>query len=142
MLSKGQELRRNVVEFLTLEGRIPQDHLLREMDGAVDFMHLYDFVDIGELYTKDHGRPSIDPVVLCKIVLIQHLYGIPSLRRTLAGIDMNMAYRWFLGYGVNEETPHFSTVSSVYRGNSGADIPVDSMGSKSCSGIDAWGSVH
>lgn len=45
MLSKGQELRRNVVEFLTLEDRIPQDHLLREIDGTVDFMHLYDFVD-------------------------------------------------------------------------------------------------
>ncbi len=44
MLKKGRELRRNVVEFLTLEDRIPQDHLLRKIDGAVDFMHLYDFV--------------------------------------------------------------------------------------------------
>ena len=115
MLNKGQELRRNVVEFLTLEDRIPQDHLLRKIDGAVDFMHLYDFVDIGKLYSEDQGRPSIDPVVLFKIVLIQHLYGIPSLRRTLAEIDMNMAYRWFLGYSINEEIPHFSTVSYNFR---------------------------
>ena len=72
-------------------------------------------MDIGELYSEDQGRPSVDPVVLFKIVLIQHLYGIPSLRRTLAEIDMNMAYRWFLGYSVNEEIPHFSTVSYNFR---------------------------
>lgn len=59
MLNKGQELRRNVVEFLTLEDRIPQDHLLRKIDGAVDFMHLYDLADIGALYSKAEGRPSV-----------------------------------------------------------------------------------
>ena len=115
MLNKVQELRRNVVEFLALEDRVPKDHLLRKIDGAVDFMHLYDFVDIGSLYSTEQGRPSVDPVVLFKIVLIQHLYGIPSLRRTLAEIDMNMAYRWFLGYSVNEEIPHFSTISYKFR---------------------------
>ena len=110
MLSKGQELRRNVVEFLTIGDRIPRDHLLRKIDGAIDFGHLYDFVDLKDLCSEEKGRPSVDPVVLFKIVLLQHLYGIPSLRRTLAEIDMNMAYRWFLGYSLNDELPHFSTV--------------------------------
>lgn len=62
MLSKGQELRRNVVEFLTLEDRIPRDHLLRKIDGAIDFGHLYDFVDMKSLYSEGEGRPSIDPM--------------------------------------------------------------------------------
>ena len=115
MLSKGQELRRNVVEFLTIGDRIPRDHLLRKIDGAIDFGHLYDFVDLKDLFSEEKGRPSVDPVVLFKIVLIQHLYGIPSLRRTLAEIDMNMAYRWFLGYSLNDELPHFSTVSYNFR---------------------------
>ena len=115
MLSKGQELRRNVVEFLTIEDRIPRDHLLRKIDGAIDFGHIYDFVDLKSLYSEQQGRPSVDPVVLFKIVLLQHLYGIASLRRTLAEIDMNMAYRWFLGYSLNDELPHFSTVSYNFR---------------------------
>jgi hypothetical protein len=55
------------------------------------------------------------PFVLFKIVLIQHLYGIPSLRRTMQEINMNIAYRWFLGYTLNEELPHFSTVSYNFK---------------------------
>jgi transposase len=108
-----ERLRRDVVEFINTEERIPQDHLLRKMDSAVDFTHLYDFVE--GLYCADNGRPGVDPVVLFKIVMIQHLYGIPSLRRTVQEIDMNMAYRWFLGYTLNEALPHFSTVSLNFR---------------------------
>ena len=70
---------------------MPADHLLRKVDAAIDFNHLYDFV--GQLYSKDNGRPSVDPVVLFKIVLIQHLFGIPSLRRTMVEIQVNVAYR-------------------------------------------------
>ena len=47
-------------------------------------------------------------VVLFKMVLIQHLYGLPSLRRTAEEVNLNVAYRWFLGYTLQEETPHFS----------------------------------
>ena len=67
------------------------------------------------LYCRDNGRPSIDPVVLFKVVLIQHLYGLPSLRRTAEEVSLNVAYRWFLGYTLQEETPHFSTVSYNFR---------------------------
>ena len=70
---------------------------------------------VGDLYCKDNGRPSIDPVVLFKIVLIQHIYGIRSLRRTLEEVGMNMAYRWFIGYPLNEQVPHFSTVSYNFK---------------------------
>ena len=70
---------------------------------------------VGDLYCKDNGRPSIDPVVLFKIVLIQHIYGIRSLRRTLEEVGMNMAYRWFISYPLNEQVPHFSTVSYNFK---------------------------
>ena len=69
----------------------------------------------GALYCEDNGRPSVDPVVLFKMVLIQHLYGLPSLRRTAEEVSLNIAYRWFLGYSLQEETPHFSTVSYNFR---------------------------
>ena len=54
-------------------------------------------------------------MVLFKIVLIQHIYGISSLRRTLEEVSMNLAYRWFIGYPLNEAVPHFSTVSYNFK---------------------------
>ena len=77
MLTKNIE-NRNQVEFVSLEQTVPQDHLLRQIDAAIDFNKVYEFVE--DLCCKDNGRPSIDPVVLFKIVLIQHIYGIRSLR--------------------------------------------------------------
>jgi transposase len=108
-----EKLRRDAVEFVNTDLLVPQNHLLRKIDSTVDFCHIYDFVE--DLYCEDNGRPSVDPVVLFKIVLIQHLYGIPSLRRTMQEINMNIAYRWFLGYTLNEELPHFSTVSYNFK---------------------------
>lgn len=108
-----EKLRREVVEFINTDERVPKEHLLRKIDAAVDFCNIYDFVE--DLYCANNGRPSVDPVVLFKIVLIQHLYGIRSLRQTLQDIDMNIAYRWFLGYTLNEGLPHFSTVSYNFK---------------------------
>lgn len=112
MLVKKVE-NRNIIEFVSLEEMVPQEHLLRKIDAAIDFSRIYEFVE--GLYCEDNGRPSIDPVVLFKIVLIQHIYGIPSLRRTLEDVKMNLAYRWFIGYPLNETVPHFSTVSYNFK---------------------------
>ena len=108
MLEKKERMREQV-EIICMDERVPQDYLLRKIDRAVDFTKIYDLVE--DLYCKDNGRPSVDPVVLFKIVLIQHLYGIPSLRQTVREIDLNIGYRWFLGYRLSEEIPHFATVS-------------------------------
>ena len=97
MLETGQ-MNRDSVEMVNIDMLVPKDHLLRRIDAAIDFTKIYEFVK--DLYSEDTGRPSVDPVVLFKIVLIQHIYGIPSLRRTLEDIRMNLAYRWFLGYGI------------------------------------------
>ena len=78
MLKKWQN-ERDQVEMVWLEDLVPKGHLLRQIDAAVDFGKIYGIVD--ELYSEDTGRPSVDPVVLVKMVLLQHLYGLPSLRR-------------------------------------------------------------
>ena len=52
--------------------------------------------------------------MLIKMVLIQHLFGIPSLRQTYREIQVNVAYRWFLGYGLLDNIPHFATVSYAF----------------------------
>ncbi len=80
--------RTSQLELFSVEEFVPQDHLLRKIDAAVDFTHIYDFVE--DLYCKDNGRPGIDPVVLFKMVLIQHLYGIPSLRKTAEEVRANV----------------------------------------------------
>jgi transposase len=112
MLVKNAE-NRGQLEFVSLETMVPQDHLLRKIEAAIDFKKIYEFVE--GLYCEDNGRPSIDPVALFKIVLIQHIYGIPSLRRTLEEVSMNLAYRWFIGYPLTEAVPHFSTVSYNFK---------------------------
>lgn len=101
------------VEFICLEDFVPRDHLLRKIEKAVDFTHIYSFVE--DLYCTNNGRPSVDPVVLIKMVLIQHLFAIPSLRKLVEEVSMNCAYRWFLGYKLSEQMPHFTTVSYNFK---------------------------
>lgn len=100
---------RGQIEILSLEALVREDHLVRKIESAIDFRRIYEIVE--GLYCPDNGRPGVDPVVLFKIVFLQHLFGIPSLRQTLREIQDNTAYRWFIGYGLNEQTPHFATVS-------------------------------
>ncbi|EDK35547.1 Predicted transposase [Clostridium kluyveri DSM 555] len=79
MLAKrGKEIRTQV-ELNSLEDLVPKDHLLRKIDKAINFDYIYD--EVAELYSN-FGRPSIDPVVLIKIVLIQYIFRIPSMRQT------------------------------------------------------------
>jgi transposase len=112
LLNKNEE-NRQALEIVSIDGIVPREHLLRKIDAAVNFGRIYELVE--DLYCPDNGRPSIDPVVLFKIVLIQHLYGIRSLRQTAAEVEMNIAYRWFIGYPINKSVPHFATISYNFR---------------------------
>ena len=117
---KREEEQRHAVEMLCTDMVVPKDHLLRKIDKAVDFKYIYTLVE--DLYSPDNGRPSVDPVVLFKIVLIQHLFGIRSLRQAVREIELNIGYRWFLGYTLCEPIPHFATVSYAFRQRFGSDI--------------------
>ncbi len=80
MMERGKN-ERGVIEIVDMESLVPTGHLLREVEAAVDFEKLYEIVE--PLYSEEEGRRSIDPVVLFKIVLLQHLDGNASLRGTL-----------------------------------------------------------
>ena len=97
MLNKEKEDRYQI-EFYCIDDLVLKNHLLRKIEKAVDFKKIYALTD--ELHCKDNGRPNVDSIVLFKMVLIQHLYGLNSLRRTHEEIQMNIAYRWFLGYSL------------------------------------------
>lgn len=98
--------------IVDIDALVPKDHLLRKIEKVMDYEWLYERLD--PYYCHDNGRPGTDPVVLIKMVLIQHLFGIPSLRQTYRDIQVNVAYRWFLGYSLLDEIPHFATVSYAF----------------------------
>jgi len=91
MLTKNQLNNRGQIQFLSIDDLVPQDHILRDIDRSIDFTFIYDSVK--ELYCYDNGRPSIDPVVLFKIILTQFLFGIRSMRQTIKEIEVNMMHR-------------------------------------------------
>lgn len=66
------------------------------------------------MYRKDNGRPGTKPVVLFKIAMIRHSYVLTSLRRTAEVVNLNVAYRWFIGYSLSEKTPYFTTLSNNF----------------------------
>jgi len=69
---------------------------------------------VEDKYSQTTGRPSIDPVSLIKIPLIQYLYGIPRMRKTIKEIEVNVAYRWFIGIDLRDPVPHFTTFGKNY----------------------------
>lgn len=102
----------NELQIVNMDDIVPRDHLLRIIDKAIDWNFIYDLVE--DKYCLDNGRPSIDPVVLIKIALIQYLYGIKSMRQTIKDIEVNIAYRWFLRLSLYDDVPHFSTFGKNY----------------------------
>lgn len=107
------EDKKTQVQMISIDGLVPEDHLLRKIDKYIDFTFIYGLVE--DRYSSDKGRPSIDPVTLIKIPIIQYLYGIKSMRQTIKEIEVNMAYRWFLGLDFYDKVPHFSTFGKNYK---------------------------
>lgn len=109
---KRSESKQMKMSFVTLEELMPQEHFLRDLDKFVDFDFIYD--NVADLYSNT-GRPSIDPVVMIKMLLIGYIYGIDSERKLEQEITVNIAYRWFLGIDFDERVPDHSTISQLRR---------------------------
>ena len=114
MITKNDSCdKKTQIQMISLDQLVPEDHVLRKIDRYIDFSFIYDLVE--EKYSTETGRPSIDPVVLIKIAIIQFMFGIKSMRQTIKEIEVNVAYRWFLGLGFNDKVPHFSTFGKNYK---------------------------
>ena len=112
MMTQNADKKREQIQLFCMDDMVPQNHLLRMIDKAIDWNFIYDLVQ--EKYSHDNGRPSLDPVMLIKIPFIQYLYGIRSMRQTITEIEVNVAYRWFLGLDMLDKVPHFSTFGKNY----------------------------
>ena len=104
---------------LTIENLVPEDHFLRKLDRLVDFSFIYE--ETRDYYCHHNGRPSIDPVILVKYLLVGYPYGIESERRLKQEIEVNMAYRWFLGLDFDERVPDHSIISQNRRRRFGGE---------------------
>ncbi|MGF6948597.1 transposase [Neobacillus sp. B4I6] len=87
---------------------VPDNHLLRLIDKYIDLSFLLE--KVRPYYSDDNGRPS-DPTILFKMMFIGYIYGIRSERQLQREIEMNVAYRWFLGLKFKDPVPHDSTIS-------------------------------
>src|SRR6202163_2516548 len=97
----------------SLEGYIPADHLLRSIDR---------FVELGELrrelssFYSTMGRPSVDPELMIRMLIVGYCFGIRSERRLCEEVHLNLAYRWFCRLGLDGRVPDHSTFSKNRHG--------------------------
>src|SRR6266446_883193 len=121
-MSQSQEQRRGDVEMMgqqaggqdrlfysfNLEAQVPADHLLRGINQ---------FLDLGELrrhlapFYSHTGRPSIDPELMIRMLIVGYCFGIRSERRLCEEVHLNLAYRWFCRLGLEDAVPDHSTFS-------------------------------
>lgn len=106
---RSNKSKQNEIEFISIEELVPEDHLLRKVDQYIDFSFILDKVK--HLYSENNGRPSIDPIVLFKMMFIGYFYGIRSERQLEREIQVNVAYRWFLGMNLSDSVPDHTTIS-------------------------------
>src|SRR5207244_6084562 len=114
LLTMGQHDRsESLFYYFRIEDQVPQNHLLRFIDRYVSFNFVRE--KLRASYSET-GRPSIDPEVLLRILLLGYLYGITSERKLLEELRMHLAWRWFTGLGFEQEIPHHSTFSKNRHG--------------------------
>ena len=113
LMMGGHSRSESLFYYFRIEDQVPENHLLRVIDRHVSF----DFVrtKLKDLYSET-GRPSIDPELLLRMLLIGYLYGITSERKPVEELRMHLAWRWFTGLGFDQEIPHHSTFSKNRHG--------------------------
>lgn len=100
--------RQQKIETVMIDDLVPANHLLRKIDKYIDFSFINEICR--PYYCEDNGRPAIEPIILFKMLFIGYLYGIRSETRLLQEIQVNVAYRWFLGYGIEDKLPDVSVI--------------------------------
>lgn len=114
LIMMGQHVRSEALfYYFRLEDQIPETHLLRLIEKHISFAFVRE--RLKDSYSET-GRPSIDPELLLRILLIGYLYGITSERKLVEELRMHLAWRWFTGLGFDQEIPHHSTFSKNRHG--------------------------
>src|SRR5271167_1197263 len=113
MMGERTVMQEAVVVGFSLERHVPSDHLLRKIERFVDLTGLRAHL---EPYYSDVGRPSIDPELMMRMLIVGYCFGIRSERRLCEEVHLNLAYRWFCRLGIEDAVPEHSTFSKNRHG--------------------------
>lgn len=96
---------------VNLSQLVPQDHFLRKVNRHLDLSFVHELTK--EYYCGNNGRPSVDPEIISRMLIVGYLYGIQEDRRLCKEIQFNLAYRWFCRLNLDEGVPNHSTLSKL-----------------------------
>ena len=113
MMGPKQEAQASLFYEFSLEDHVPQDHLLRSIDRFVDLNDTRQY--LADFYSHT-GRPSVDPELLIRMLLVGYCFGIRSERRLCEEVHLNLAYRWFCRLDLSDPIPNHSTFSKNRHG--------------------------
>ena len=110
MLGPAKPRRLDQPIAVSLEDLVPPSNFYRHLEAKLDLGFVRGWVE--ECYAE-RGRPSIDPVVFCKLQLVMFFEGIRSERQLIATASLNLAHRWYLGYALDEALPDHSSLTRI-----------------------------
>src|SRR5918998_2296073 len=110
MLGPAKVRRVDQPVLASLDALVPAHHFYRHLEAKLDLAFVRDLVRTAY---KDGGRPSIDPVIFFKLQLIMFFEGIRSERHLIELASLNLAHRWYLGYGLAEPLPDHSRLTRI-----------------------------
>jgi len=113
MMGRLEDRQSSLFYDFCLEDHVPKDHLLRKIAGVLDLSVVRQKL---APYYSAMGRPSLDPELMIRMLLVGYLYGIRSERRLVEEVHLNLAYRWFCGLGLTGEVPERSSFSKTRHG--------------------------
>ena len=106
MMGERRVMQEALFYGFSLERHVPDNHLLRKIDRFVDRSEVRTHL---EPYYSETGRPSIDPELMIRMLIVGYSFGIRSERRLCDEVHLNLAYRWFCRLGLDGDIPDHST---------------------------------
>ena len=113
MMGQGTSGQKPLFYSFKLDDHVPADHLLRGIDRCLDLGELRHH--LAPFYSHT-GRPSIDPELMVRMLIVGYSFGIRSERRLCEEVHLNLAYRWFCRLGLEDAVPDHSTFSKNRHG--------------------------
>ena len=113
MMGSNDKRQDELFYAFNLDEIVPQDHLLRDIDRVLDLSNLREHL---APYYSHTGRPSVDPELMIRMLIIGYCLGIRSGRRLCEEVKLNLAYRWFCRLSIEAPVPDHSTFSKNRHG--------------------------
>jgi len=105
MMGRREDRQGQFFYSFDLDKVVPPDHLVRQIGGVLDLSWVHN--ELAPYYSHT-GRPSIDPVLMIRMLIVGYVFAIRSERRLCAEVQVNLAYRWFCGLGIEDNIPDHS----------------------------------